>query len=547
MFANYGSPRSRGGSSARRERIAGFLAGAYLCSCGWCFAQPYVEWERVIGGANDEWTASVRQTPDGGFIAGGFLMLQDILGMDALFVKLDSAGDLDPSWPMNPRTHGYFGDSFECVWAVEPTRDGGYLGVGSTTLLSFSGGDFYVIKLDAQGALDLAWVPNPRIIGGGRQDYATSVCAAEDGGYVVAGATSSFGPDTDVMLVKLTANGRLDGGWPRNPLVLAGRGLQRAASIRATSEGGYVVVGDTNTFDAEGVQVYGSAVYIAKLNGDGTLDEAWPENPKSLRVDGSSRASSVVQTNEGGFVLVGTARPPVGRPSGRREMFAAKLDCEGVLDSGWRENPRMFGLGIGDLASSLVELPDGGFIVAGCTEQSRRGPDDVFLIKLDADGELDPDWPQNPLAFGREFDDVASSIDVCADGGLIVAGKSRAPPLQAHDDAYIVKLSFGAPAFVRGDADSSGRIDLADGVSVLNWLFLGAGAPACADAADSDGSGDLRLSDAVMVFAWLFGGGDAPAAPTPSASEYLSEDCGRQPTIPGERGLGCLRSASVCH
>ena len=544
MTESSAAPRKGAGSAWRWLGSAGLFAAVLVWSSETCVAQPYIEWERVFGGDTGGLANSIRQTPDGGYLAAGITDSFGIGCFDAYFVKLSPNGDLDPAWPENPRTHGWVRSS-ELIRSVVPTRDGGYLAVGSTDLLSYS--DIYVIKLAADGGLDPRWRPNPQIIVlGSDQDYSASVCESEDGGYVVAGKTGSLGLDGDVVLVKLTSDGQLDAQWPENPRVLVGRGLQRPSCVRPTSDGGFIVVGDTEAFDADGEQLFGPEVYLVKLDCDGTLDATWPENPSSLRVDDYSSGNSVVQAEDDGYVVVGSASRFVP-PRSQRDALVVKFDARGVLDTGWRENPRRFGRESGDDAFAVDGTVDGGFIVAAGSAPARYRRYEVYLIKLDSAGERDPAWPQNPLSFGNGINDVPYSVDVSVDGGFVIAGESRTPPPPGTQDGYIAKLGFEAPAFVRGDADSSGRIDIADGVSVLNWLYLGAAAPECAEAADADDSGDLRLSDAVTIFAWLFGGGVPPADPAPSASEYLPDDCGGQRALAEDLGLGCLRPSATCN
>ena len=97
--------------------------------------------------------------------------------------------------------------------------------------------------------------------------------------------------------------------------------------------------------------------------------------------------------------------------------------------------------------------------------------------------------------------------------------------------------------FVRGDADSSGNINLTDGVFLLNFLFLGAKAPTCRHSADANDSGDLNLTDAIVLFNWLFLGGERPPEPSPSGGNYPRTDCGTDPT-PDE--LECQETSQTC-
>ncbi len=78
--------------------------------------------------------------------------------------------------------------------------------------------------------------------------------------------------------------------------------------------------------------------------------------------------------------------------------------------------------------------------------------------------------------------------------------------------------------FVRGDANADERIDLTDGVFVLNFLFSGTDSPPCMDAADADDSGRILLTDAVYLLANLFSGGPNPAAPFPECGIDDTDD-----------------------
>ena len=106
----------------------------------------------------------------------------------------------------------------------------------------------------------------------------------------------------------------------------------------------------------------------------------------------------------------------------------------------------------------------------------------------------------------------------------------------AHADTgpiIVLPEEQAGPEFIRGDSDGSGLVDVTDAVATLGYLYLGAGKPACFDAADADDNGALELTDAVRILGYLFlGGGDLPAP---------SGVCGVDPT--GDDPFGCERSA----
>jgi hypothetical protein len=91
------------------------------------------------------------------------------------------------------------------------------------------------------------------------------------------------------------------------------------------------------------------------------------------------------------------------------------------------------------------------------------------------------------------------------------------------------------PVFHRGDANGDGRLDISDAIRTFNFLFLGAPAPGCLEAADSNNDGRADLSDGIFSLNFLFGRGAQPAPPAPGPP---SEPCGPDPESP-EGFLGC--------
>jgi hypothetical protein len=90
-------------------------------------------------------------------------------------------------------------------------------------------------------------------------------------------------------------------------------------------------------------------------------------------------------------------------------------------------------------------------------------------------------------------------------------------------DAMVeVFVRAAGAAFVRGDADASGGLDISDAILTLNYLFVGNESPTCLDAVDANDSGKADISDALYSLSFLFLGGTAPPAPHPG--------CGADPT-----------------
>ena len=86
------------------------------------------------------------------------------------------------------------------------------------------------------------------------------------------------------------------------------------------------------------------------------------------------------------------------------------------------------------MAYSIQQTSDGGYIVAGYTDSFGAGGRDVYVLKLDADGNKV--WEKT---FGGSYYDYAHSIQQTSDGGYIVAGYTESFGAGGRD-VYVLKL-----------------------------------------------------------------------------------------------------------
>ena len=100
----------------------------------------------------------------------------------------------------------------------------------------------------------------------------------------------------------------------------------------------------------------------------------------------------------------------------------------------------------------------------------------------------------------------------------------------------LVTVEAGGIQFIRGDSNSTGGIDISDGISLLEYLFSGGVTPPCLDASDFDNSGGVDVADAISILGYLFSMGPDPAAPF--------HDCGLDAEGDTD-GVTCL-SSSAC-
>ncbi|MFW9916163.1 MAG: hypothetical protein ACFFGZ_11205 [Candidatus Thorarchaeota archaeon] len=96
------------------------------------------------------------------------------------------------------------------------TADGGYALAGETEFYGAGDYDFWLVRTDARG--HLAWHQS---FGGAEEDSASSLIQTADGGYALAGTTSSYGAgSSDMWLIKISESETAEDS-PSWPLVIA--------------------------------------------------------------------------------------------------------------------------------------------------------------------------------------------------------------------------------------------------------------------------------------------------------------------------------------
>ncbi len=352
------------------------------------------------GGIDNDDAYSIALALDGGYVITGDTWNYGAGDYDAFIAKYISDGTL--SWN---KTWG--GDDDDFANSIIKTSDGGYVIAGNTRSYGAGGEDAFIAKYTSDGTLswDKTW-------GGLEDERANSIIQTSDGGYVIAGSTWSFDAGySDAFIAKYTPDGTLS--W--NKTWGGDSFLDGADSIIQTSDGGYAITGNTDSFGAG----YSDA-FIAKYTSDGTL--SWN---KTWGGDFFDRAYSIIQNSDGGYVITGDTW---SYGAGERDAFIAKFTSDGTLS--W---DNIWGGTDYESAYSVVESTDGGFVIAGSTNSYGAGYTDAFIAKYTSDGTLS--WNK---IWGGSDEDSAFSITNTSDAGFIIAG-STASYGAGGDDAFIAK------------------------------------------------------------------------------------------------------------
>lgn len=348
------------------------------------------------------------------------------------------------------RTYGGYGmDEGHCVKQV---MDGGYLVLGSTGSFGAGSSDFYLVRLDLDGALEWsAAIGTPgaeqgwgiaeaadgyalvgfssggtggfdgmlvftdhlgteqwrRFYGGSDWDFLYAI-AADPEGYFLVGNTYSGSGNGDQWLLKVQSNG--DTLWTRS---FGTEYEDVARGVASTADGGCIVAGTIGTEDGT------TSAVLTKFSATG--DQQW-----QAVVGGASNDAGmdVVPTIDGGYVLSGSTESF----SAFREMLMAKVDHDGVLV--WQQH-------VGQIADwegrQIVERPDGGLALVGFTMAFGAGGKDVYLLFTDAEGEF-----MYGRTYGGSDDDEGWSVDLTLDGGVVITG-SNASSGPGVKSMYVIK------------------------------------------------------------------------------------------------------------
>jgi hypothetical protein len=286
--------------------------------------------------------------------------------------------------------------------------DDGFVAVGSSRTFEGSKQNIYVVRTDPAG--DVLWQKEYSY--GGQDDNANTLEATSDGGYILAGETrNTTGQDVKAaLLLKINSSGTEE--WHQTYGSTEG---EEARSIKQTSDNGFVFVGATTV----GVQDFG--IYMAKTDATGNLQ--WE---KIFSGAGWESASSVIITSDDGYALAGYT---MSEGAGLRDMYVIKTNISG--DALWTKT---YGGAADDQASAIISTEDEGYLIVGSTESFGAGQSDVYIIKTDNSGNQT--WDQT---YGGANGDGASCVREITGSGYIISGGTAS--YSKDNDVYLLRVN----------------------------------------------------------------------------------------------------------
>jgi hypothetical protein len=383
-------------------------------------------------------------------------------------------------------------------------------------------------------------------LGGSYHESNKVILPLTDGSFLVAGETSSFGdgvspPEahpSDIWIIKLTPSGIIE--W--NTLII-GSGEEFISNAQATSDGGYILSGSTNSANGEFPGHHGAHdILIIKLNSDGNIE--WQKV-----LGGSSNdfiditytpfklLNTTILANDGGFIIAGHTSSQDGDVIGfhtgesgvglGHDIWIVKIDFLGNIlwqkTLGGTKNEKLY---------SIIQTSSENILVMGKCESidgdviGNHGYSDVWLVELNTSGEIL--WQRcyggSSAEESNSEDDFGSSIHETFDGGFLFTSTTRSndgdvlglhdayPPIKGTNnelvyasDIWVVKIdSLGEIVWQKCLGSNVGDlsyeiIETADGGSLVSGRTFSMELDGIQYGNDGDVSGAHGLSDHWMV------------------------------------------------
>jgi len=294
------------------------------------------------------------------------------------------------------------GTSDDEGWSIKQTLDGGYIAAGFTGSFGNGNYDLWLIKTDSNGNEE--W---NQTYGGSNNDLGISIEQVSDGGYVVVGYTNSYGNGGfDFWLIKLDSNGNKE--WDNT---YGGDGDEFVNSFKETLDGGYIIIGKSYSY---------AGLLLVKTDSNG--NEQWNQ---IYDLSITSYGESIQLTSDGGYIFVGSSPNPSG--VGGHDLRLVKIDINGNEE--WNQT---YGWDGSEFGESIQQTSDGGYIITGFSN-SYDPACDLWLIKTDSNGNQE--WNQMYGGINSEF---GKSVKQTSDGGYIITGYTNSFG-NGSDDLWLIK------------------------------------------------------------------------------------------------------------
>lgn len=336
---------------------------------------------------------SIAPTGDGGFGATGSCLRIGDSHSQIYFLRTDSISNIVAS--------GSYGSHYEHRLGncIQQCSNGGFIIAGSSE--DFYSGGYYVFLMRTNPVGQLAWF---KVFGDVHNNQGYSVTQTIDGGFAIVGSTLNYSTfNNNIFLIRTDNMGNTL--WTKKYYSSSD---SYGFSIRQTFDGGFIIGGQKNN-------------YASLIKTDSTGSFLWV---KSFVNYAGGYCNSVQQTSDSGFIMTGYLQDSA---TYFPKVFLLKTNSVG--DTLWTKK---YGGNKYDVANSVCQTSDSGFIIAGFTSSFGVMDSDVYLIRTKPNG--DTLWTKT---YGDNREDIAYSVFQTKDGGFLAGGYSKS--FGGFSEVYVIK------------------------------------------------------------------------------------------------------------
>ena len=324
-----------------------------------------VIWITNWGSSRSDIPEHIEQTQDGGYVIAGSRFDNGFIGKDGFISKINKDGLI--LWLK------YYGGKFtDELLSVKQTKDLGYIACGFSTsdTITSSYGEMYLVKTDSLGNKE--W---ETFIGEKGKDIAFDIIETSDGSFMAVGTLSGFHrystfeftqTNSDLLLAKVNSNGTLI--WKKQ---FGGNQNEIGKQIKEAPDGGFYIVGSSQSFGAGSFDVC-----LIKVNING--EEEWM---KTFGDSGFDYGQSIDINEHNELYITGATN--VDTITQETDIFALKTDENG--NEIWST---YIGGNQSDYGNYVRTTSDGGCAIIGNSKSIGNGANDIFFVKIDANGLL---------------------------------------------------------------------------------------------------------------------------------------------------------------
>lgn len=289
----------------------------------------------------------------------------------------------------------YGGSGNERAHSIDLTSDGGYIIAGETTSFGAGNKDWFVMKIDANGVEQWSKTYGTSSVEDG---FSITIKQTNDLGYILCGYTEGFGAGSyfDSFIIKIDNVGTIQ--WEKR---IAGSSYDQFRDVIELSNGDFVLTGSGQSYSAGQMDAH-----VVKISSTGNL--IWIKN---LGTSSREHSQSIIELPGGNYLLSGTSN--YSDPgSSTANAYLSKIDHNGNFIFG-----RQYGLtSFYDDFNEIKLLSDGNILNIGETASYGVGNFDILLVKTDTSGNVI--WSKT---YGGTGIDIGVNVNEKLNGELLIS------------------------------------------------------------------------------------------------------------------------------